>query len=76
MLAEKVGTDLAQVAPAETGTGEPHRDRLAHHDVDAVAAVGAADADHVGPGVTPRHAGFGPTRQALRHERTAQQAGD
>jgi hypothetical protein len=71
MLVEEARADLAQVTPPEAGTGQPHRDRLTLHDVDGVATVGPADADDVGPGVTPRHGGLGPTRQALRPERAA-----
>ena len=75
MRVEEVRADLVQVTPPEAGTGQPHGDRLALHDVDAVATVGPADADDVRPGVTPRHGGFGPTRQVPRPERAAQQAG-
>ena len=75
MLAEKVATDLAQVAPAEAGAGQPHHDRLAHHDVDGVTTVAPAEADDVRPGVTPRYGGFGPASPAQRPERAAQQTG-
>jgi hypothetical protein len=69
MLVEEAGADLVQTTPPESGTGQPYRDRLALHDVDAVATVGPAEADDVRPGVTPRHAGCGPTRQVHRPER-------
>ena len=75
MRVEKVRADLVQIAPPEAGTGQPHGDRLALHDVHAVATVGPADADDVRPGVTPRHGGFGPTRQIPRPEEAAQEAG-
>jgi hypothetical protein len=72
---EEVGTDLAQITPPEAGAGQTHRDGLAHYDVDAVATFGPAEADHVGPGVTPGHGGLGRARQARCPEQAAQQAG-
>jgi hypothetical protein len=75
MGVEEVGANLVQITPPEAGTGQPHGDRLALHDVDAVATVGPTEADDVRAGVTPRHGGLGPTCGAQRPEGAAEKAG-
>ena len=52
---EKVWAHPSQVTPPEAGAAQLHHDRLTHHDVHAVAAVGPVYADEVATRVADRH---------------------